>query len=185
MSYPAYGPPPRRKYRPRARWFVVGGVLLVLAVVVFVAALVWVLRPLTQEDAVFAAADGPVTLDLPADERRGIYQRDGEPVRCTAATPDGATIEVSRVTADVTYDEWTAVEQLTTGDGGVVLTCESDVEGAEVRVAGVPSTGGIVAGVVVGVVGPLLLGGAGFVVLLVTTILWATRPARPRGGPAR
>jgi hypothetical protein len=32
------------------------------------------------------------------------------------------------------------------------------------------------------VLAPLLLGGAGFVVVLVTGVLWSTRPPRPKHG---
>lgn len=180
MSYPPYGPTPTPKYRPRARWFVVGGGLVVLAVVVFVGALVLVLRPLAQEDAIVAAGAGPVTVDVPADEERALFTRDGEPVDCTVTDADGAAVELRAVSGEFTYNEWTAQQRFDTGAGDVMIDCRSAVAGAEARVAQVPSTGTFVGGLVVGILGPIVLGLAGVVTLVVTGILYGVRPPRPR-----
>ncbi|MFB9313863.1 hypothetical protein [Nocardioides plantarum] len=182
MSHPSYSPPPPadQKYRPRARWFVVGVVLVVLAGVVFVGGLFLVLRPLTQEDGIVAAGDGPVTLDVPAGEERAIFTRDDEPVDCTITDSAGEARPLRGISGDFTYNEWTAQQRFDTGSGDVVLDCTSTVEGAEARIAQVPSTGGFVVGLLVAILGPLALGFAGVVVLIVTGILYAVRPARPR-----
>jgi hypothetical protein len=180
VSYPSYGPPVQQKYRPRARWFVVGVVLLVLAGVVFAGGLFLVLRPLTQEDGVVAAGDGPVTVAVPGGEERAIYTRVGEPVDCTVTDADGKDRELRAVSGEFTYNEWTAQQRFDTGAGDVSLECTSSVEGAEARVAQVPSTGGFVVGLLVTILGPLTLGLTGLVVLVVTGILYAVRPARPR-----
>lgn len=181
MSHPPYGVPPvHQKYRPRARWFVVGVALLVLAGVVFVGGLFLVLRPLSQEDAIVAAGEGPVTLDVPAGEERAIYRRDGEPVTCTVTDADGEEQEVRGVSGSFTYNEWTADRRFDTGAGDVVVECTSSVEGAEARIAQLPSTATFVVGLLVAVLGPIVLGFAGLVTLVVTGILYAVRPARPR-----
>ena len=49
-----YGPPV--KYRPKARWFVIGAGLVLAAVLLFAGAWFTILRPLFHQDAVFAAS---------------------------------------------------------------------------------------------------------------------------------
>ncbi|MDO9458019.1 hypothetical protein [Nocardioides sp.] len=181
MSHPPYAPVPvPPKPRPRARWFVVGGALLVLAVAVFAGSFVVILRPLTQEDGIVAAGDGPVTVAVPPGEERALFTRAGEPAECTVTDAEGERVELEPVTGDFTYDEWTADDRFDTGAGDVVLDCTSTVAGAEVRVGQAPSTGAFVVGLLVGILGSIALGLAGFVVLLVTGILYVVRPPRPR-----
>lgn len=179
MSHPSYAAPPP-KYRPRARWWVVGVVLLLLAGLCFAGGLFWALRPLAQEDAVITAGEGPVTVDLPAGEERAVYARVGEPVACTAVDADGATVELRRISGDFTYDDWTAQQRFDTGAGDVVLDCTTVDPGSEVRVAQLPTTARFVTGLVLAIGGPVLFGLGGFVVLVVTGILYATRAPRPR-----
>ena len=88
---PPYGAPygappyrPRPAEAPRALWFVIGGVLLVLAPIIFVGALFTVLRPLTQEDAVFAADGQAGAGHLPAGEERALFIEDGCAGQCNA-----------------------------------------------------------------------------------------------------
>lgn len=169
--------PPRRK-RPRTIWFFVGGALLVLAPVVFVGALFTVLRPLTQQDAVFSASGSPVQLELPAGQERALFTDSGVSAGCSAVDGTGSPVELRPVTGDFTYNQWTAVSRFDTGDGEVTFTCAD--AGAQLRIAQLPSTGGFVAGVVIGVVAPLVLGGTGLLVLLITTILYVT--GAPRRG---
>ena len=54
--------------------------------------------------------------------------------------------------------------------------------GSTVDVGPSPSVAGLVGGILAAVLAPLLLGGAGFVVVLVTGVLWSTRPPRQRRG---
>ena len=170
-------PKPRRK-RPRTVWFFIGGALLVLAPVVFVGALFTVLRPLSEEDAVFAAGDSPVQLDLTAGEERALFTRTGVPADCSAVDGSGKDVEFRPVTGEFTFNEWTAVSRFDTGDGDVTFTCAGLDAGAEVRIAQLPSTGGFVTGIVIGVVAPLALGGMGMLVLVVTAVLYATGAPR-------
>ena len=83
---PSGGPPPYAgpptKPRPRGLWFLVGGVLLVMAPLVFVGALFSVLRPLTQEDAEFEVSESPVTVELPAGEERALFFDDLSDASC-------------------------------------------------------------------------------------------------------
>ena len=174
---PPYAAPPK-KPRPRALWFVVGGVLLVLAPLVFVGALFSVLRPLTQEDAVFVADGQAHTVDLPAGEERALFYEDLSDASCTGVGANGDPIDLRPITGEFTYNEWTAVGRFDTGDGAVTFTCQSAEGDEEVRIAQLPSTGTFIAGLLVGLIVPLVLGLIGIVILIVTGVLWATRPPR-------
>ena len=178
---PPYAAPPK-KPRPRALWFVVGGVLLVLAPLVFVGALFTVLRPLTQEDAVFRAdRTGRSRSISPPNEERALFN---DPLRTRRlhghrwVAP--ATIEFRGISGDFTYQSWTALARFDTGDGDVTFDCSGDGDQSEVRIAQLPSTGTFIAGLLVGLIVPLVLGLIGIVILIVTGVLWATRPPRPK-----
>ena len=175
-------PSPRRK-RPRAVWFFIGGALLVLAPIIFVGALFTVLRPLTQEDAVFAARDSPVRLGLTAGKERALFTDSGVSMDCSAVDGSGEAVEFRPVTGEFTFNEWTAVSRFETGDGDMTFTCAGLNPDSRLRIAQLPSTGGFVAGIVIGVVAPLVLGGIGLLMLIVTTILYTT--GAPRKEPDR
>lgn len=183
---PPAAPQPRRK-RPRTVWFFIGGTLLVLAPVIFVGALFTVLRPLTQEDAVFTVGDSPVQVDLTAGEERALFTDTGVSADCSAVDGSGEDVEFRPVTGEFTFNEWTAVARFDTGDGDVTFTCAGPDAGSELRIARLPSTGGFVTGLVIGVVAPLVLGGMGMLVLIVTAVLYATGAPRkePDVSPGR
>lgn len=177
---PGYaGPPQPTKYRPRARWWVIGGVLLVLAPVVFVASLFTVLSPLFREDAVFAADNQPHVVELPAGEERALFTPQGSTVSCSSTDGSGADVELRSVGGDFTVNEWQAVARFDTGDGEVTFQCQGAEPTGDVRVGSLPSGGAFVVGLLVGILVPIVLGGAGLVVLIVTAVLYASRPARP------
>ncbi len=174
-----YAGPPRRQ-RPRALWFFVGGGLILLAPVIFVASLFTVLSPLMNEDAVFEAADSPVQVSLPAGEERALFSS-GSVADCTATDGTGAEVEFRSVTGDFTINEWTAVARFDTGDGDLTFDCaESPLGGDRLRIGELPSTGGFVAGTVVGIVVPLVLGLVGLLMLIVVTVLYATGAPRQK-----
>jgi hypothetical protein len=160
-------------------WFFVAGALILLAPLIFVGALFSVLRPLTQEDAVFSSGDGPVQVDLPAGEERAIFTDGVGGSQCRASDGDGE-LELRGVTGDFTYNEWTAIHRFDTGDGDVTLECRSEFGDDRYRVAQLPSTGGFVAGIVIGVVAPLLLGGVGLIWMLILVVLAATGAPREK-----
>ena len=176
--HPAYAAPPPPRKRPRKIWFVVGGALVVLAPLVFVGAMFTVLRPLVQADAVFSVSKTPVQVDLPAGEKRVLFSNHGVSADCAAVDGSADAVEFRPVTGEFTFNEWTAVSRFTTGDGALTFTCDGLYPDSEVRVAQLPSTAGLVGGIVVGVVGPLLLGGVGLVMLVVTAVLYATGSPR-------
>lgn len=182
--YPPYPPPQPQKSRPRARMWVTGVLLLVLAAGSFAAGLFWVLAPLAREDAVLRTSDGPTTVDLPAGESRALFTRSGDLVACTATDADGRPVELRPVVGTFTYNDWTAQERFDTGAGDVTLDCSATgsapfEDDAEVRVGDAPSAGRLVAGLALAIGGPIVFGLAGFVVLVVALVLTLTRPKRP------
>ncbi len=150
---------------------------MLLGVAAFVVGLVVILSPLAREDAVVDAGAGPVTVDLPAGEERALFARDGGSVSCTAVDADGDRVDLRPVSAEFTYNEWTAVARFDTGAGDVTFDCPAAGDDGEIRVAQAPSTTTFVVGLLVAVVGALGLGFGGLAVLIVTGILYAVRPA--------
>lgn len=153
-----------------------------IAPIIFVGALFTVLRPLTQEDAVFAAGDTPVQVDLPSGEERALFSTDGTAVACSATDGSGRDLQLRAVTGEFTYNDWKAVARFDTGDGDVTFECDDLSPGAEVRIAQLPSTGVFVAGIVIGVVAPLVLGLVGFLMLIITAVLYASGAPRKEPG---
>jgi hypothetical protein len=172
--YPALPPIPVKK-RPGWWWFVVGGVLMLAAAVVFGIALARFLQTIAHTDARFPAA-GVHRVELPAHVRRGVYGIEVEPrPRCSATDGSGAPIRFQAPDDRFTYDQWVALVTFDTGDGHLTFTCSDRGGVTDLRVAQVPSGDDFARLGLVGVGVPLLLGGAGFLVVLVTGILWFTR----------
>jgi hypothetical protein len=179
MTQPPYAQPPP-KPRPRILWFFVGAGLVLLGIVVFLAALFTALRPLFHEDAVFPASSTRA-LDLPAHEDRALFT-DGGALTCTATDGRGTPLPLRAAGGSFTVNEWSGVARFDTGDGHVTLDCSGSQAGTRVRVGQVPDTGTLVGSLVVGILAPMVLGATGVIVLIVTTVLFLTRPARPRSG---
>jgi uncharacterized iron-regulated membrane protein len=189
VSTPYAGPSPYPspsfvpvKKRPRAWWFAVGGVLMVAAIVVFGISLARFLHTIAHTDARFPAA-GAHQVRLPPHVQRGVYGVAAEPrPRCSAIDGSGATIHFHTPDGTFTYDQWTALVTFDTGDGQVTFTCSHRAGITDLRVAQIPSGGDLARLGLLGVAVPLLLGGVGFLVVLIAGILWFTRRA-PRPGP--
>src|SRR3954452_1805902 len=175
-----YALPPRGgKSRPSALWFVLGGVLMVVAGVVFGVAIFHFARTVTHTDAEFAAV-GTHPVTLPAHTDRGLFVLDGRPIpRCRVTDTSGTALNFRRPDERFTYNRWVAVRVFDTGDGNILFTCPRSL-GGRIRIAEVPSGDDIARLGFVGVLLPLGIGGVGFVVVLVTGILWfSRRPGRP------
>jgi hypothetical protein len=174
---PYDGPSTPTKKRPSAAWFVVGGVLMVGAAVVFGIAIAHFVRDIRHTDAVFRAT-GSHAVTLPAGTDRGLYVPEGRPIPpCQVTDGSGAPLHFRQPDGRFTYGEWVAVRVFDTGDGNLVFTCGGGV-GGRIRIASVPSGDDFAWLGVVGVLLPLGVGGLGFVVVLVTSVLWYSR--RPR-----
>lgn len=181
-TYPQQPVPPygqrAEKYRPRVLWFFVGGALLLVSLIVFIGALLVALKPLFHEDAVFPASTRH-TLRLPAHTERALYTK-ADGLSCLATDGSGTPLTLRQVSGSFTINDWVAVARFDTGDGRVTLDCAQSDPSADVRVGQLPSTGTFLTAVVIGILVPLVLGVTGVIMLIVTTVLFLTRPARPR-----
>jgi hypothetical protein len=180
---PPYSTTGQVKKRPSAAWFAVGAAMLVVSVIVFVVALTGFLRAIAHTDAEFTSA-GVHQVTLPADSERAIFVAAGQPVVfCPLHDGSGTPLRMRSPESRFTYHDWVAVRVFDTGDGHATFSCRGAVIG-EIRIARMPSTGDFAGFGLLGILFPLGLGGAGCVVLLVTTILWVSRsPVVPSVGP--
>ncbi len=83
-------------------------------------------------------------------------------------------------TKDVGSGAWEGASTFDPGSGELEITC--DASGGEIQIGPAPEIGGFVGGLVGGILLALFLGAAGFVLLIVIGVLYAT--GRPRNVPA-
>ena len=179
---PVYGAAPA-KYRPQARWFVIGGGLVAAAVAIFLAALFAILAPLLHQDAVFPSSE-PHTINVPAHSQRALYTDGTSGLTCSAVDGTGAVIPLRLVTGSFHVNKWEAVFRFDTGNGEVNLDCSLTGDSSRVRVGEIPSTGTFVIGLLVGILGPVALGITGGLILVISFIRYLTRQPRPKGPEA-
>jgi hypothetical protein len=184
MGFP--GPPPLTPGRPRPRrvWFFVGGGLVLVAVMTFVLLLVLLLSRSTRTDdvATLSTSGEPVSLDVVAGERRMLFAVEGQPApRCTMTGADAEQVVLDPVGSSVTVGtdgtQWKGFATFTSRTDRVELTCDDAAPDQQVRV-GAPLGAGFVGGILATIFVPLILGGGGVAMLVVTTIFWFTRAPR-------
>jgi hypothetical protein len=165
------------KKRPSWAWFVLGGLLMLVAVAIAgftFGRLGWYIA---KDDAVFAAR-GNHTVTVPPHTQRGIFVVEGAAVpRCQVTDGSGATVQFTRPDTRFTFDQWEVVGLFDTGDGTLTFHCHRS--GGQLRIGRVPSDHELGHAVVVGFVVPLVMGGLGFVIVLVTLIVWFRRRSQP------
>lgn len=156
--------------------------LLVAGVGVGVTALVLTFRGFTAVDGTVEPGGSATVVVGEGDPgaTRLAWGVRGQPPRCDvvdAVTGDpvvrsgtGATY-----TKDLGGRSWRGLFRFEPGSGRLEVTCAA--AGGPLQIGPAPGAG-LLGGLAAGVLLPLLLGGAGLVVLLVTTILFATRPPR-------
>jgi hypothetical protein len=200
-GYPPGQPPLPQKYRPSWAWFLVGAALILLAGVIGVALFVWALRPFFSTDARVPADGRPHVVTVDTDGDRMLWRDDDvfDPGCRVVDTATGEEIALRPVTSQMTRDlgdgEFVASFRFSPGSGELEVTCaagagtdlddptDPDWEmgwGEEVVIGPAPNVGGMAAALAAGVIVPGLLGLTGLAMLVVTGILWATRPARPQ-----
>jgi hypothetical protein len=172
-------PPTPVKKRPSAAWFAVGGVLVLVAGIVFGVAIFRFVRQVSHADAVFPAS-GVHQVTLPAGTERAVFVPRGQRVSpCMVTTgTGGAPVQLRRPTDDFSWEDWVATRVFDTGDGNVTFTCPDHGHG-QIRIGTVPSQGDLAALGFIGVLLPLALGGIGALILIVTTVLWIKRRPTP------
>lgn len=188
-GYPPGHPPLPPKYRPSGWWFVVGGGLIVLALASAVGLFIWTLSAFFQTDATVAADGQPHEVAVETDGQRMLWRDDDvfDPGCSIVDLGSGEQVELRPVTSQFTKDfgegDWTAAYRFDPGSGRIAVTCAAPLspdDGGEVQIGPAPSIGGFVGGLIATIAVPSLLGLFGLATLIVTGILWSTRPTRPR-----
>jgi hypothetical protein len=193
-GYPPGHPPLPPKHRPSGWWFVVGGALIVLALAAGVGLFIWTLSAFFQTDATVAADGQAHEVTVDTDGQRMLWRDDDvfDPGCSIVDLGTGEQVELRPVTSQFTKDfgegEWTAAYRFDPGSGRLAVTCAAAPglddrgrdDGGEIQIGPAPSIGGFVGGLIATIAVPSLLGLFGLATLIVTGILWSTRPARPR-----
>lgn len=171
------------KYRPSPWWFGVGVIVLAVSLVAFGALLFLTLRDFLETDAVVAADGQPHQVTVGTDGDRMVWARDGGASDCTIIdAADGAPVATSFLAGTFTrtdgngsfHGEYT----IDPGSGQLQITCAAN--GSDVLIGPAPGFADFFGRLALAIVSLLVLGGLGFGILVVTGILFATRPARPR-----
>ena len=180
----AWPPPPplpaAAEARPSGWWFVVGGGLMLVGLAVGVTAFVLLFRGIMTTDASVPVDGDSHRVSVPTDGDRMIWAdtRAQRPQCKVTDRESGQEIPLEPTSGNFERNEQTAVRSFDSGSGDLDVTCEGDPATA-VEIGPAPGIPSFVGGILAAVLAPLLLGGAGFVIVLVTGVLWSTRPARP------
>lgn len=179
---PGYPPPPPPKKRPSGWWFVLGGALIAAAAVVGVAMFIWVLASFFETDAEVPADGQPHVVTVATDGDRTLWLEDGTGQTCQVVdTSDDEPVVQDPLLGTYKRSDsdgaWHAVSSFDPGSGTLEVTCTG---GGTALVAPAPQVGSFVVGILLTILLPLGLGMVGLVVLIVTGVLWALRPARPK-----
>lgn len=186
---PGYRPPPA-KYRPSAAWFVVGIGLVLAAAAVAVGMFVWLLVGFLHTDATVSVDGQPHRVTVGTDGDRMLWTSAAGQSCRVVDLATGQQVPMGRVSGSFTRSDsngdFTGVQRFDPGSGRLEVTCTPfagprDVAGGDTVLIGpMPRIGSFVVGILVAILVPGLLGLAGFVVLMVTGILWSTRQPRPK-----
>ncbi len=188
-GYPPGTPPLPPKKRPSGWWFVVGGVLIAAAVAAAVGLFIWTISGLFQTDATVLVDGQSHAVEVPTDGDRMLW------IDQTMTTPrcrvvDAATdrkIPLRPVSGEFqrsngSAGDWLGLWRFDPGSGRLEVTCIGALSRptASVEIGPAPRIGTFVGGILATIFIPLFLGLAGLAILIVTGILFATRPARPK-----
>lgn len=183
---PPYAAAPRpTKPRPSAWWFVLGGGLIVAAVAVGVALFAWALSGFLSTDGTVPADGQAHSITVGTDGDRMLW---GSAARqdCVVVDRAGDTpVQLRPVHGSFTRSDsrgsFVGFYRFSPGSGRLSVTCTPDeADGVgEVLIGPMPQVGSFVVGIIAGILVPLVLGLAGLALLIVTGVLFATRPPRP------
>ncbi|WP_244932258.1 hypothetical protein [Nocardioides sp. W7] len=184
---PSTPPSTPARARPSGWWFALGGGLLVAAVASGIALFVWTLSGFLDTDVTVLADGEAQQVQVPTDGDRMAWtwesRFDLDDPPCTIVdTATGAEVALRSPGGEFRRrdggGDWTGVARFDPGSGSLVVTCASAAGGLQLGPA--PSLGSFGLSLVATIVVPLVLGGLGLVVLLVTGILWSTRATTRR-----
>lgn len=190
-GYPPGHPPLPAKQRPSGWWFVLGTALIVAAAVAGVGIFLWTLSAFISTDATVRADGGTHRVTVGTDGDRVLWRDQAVPDPGCRIVDRATSEQVSlrpvggTMTKDLGDGAWVAAYRFDPGSGRLEVTCAArdglSVAGQSVEIGAAPSIGGFVAGLVATIAVPGLLGLLGLATLIITGVLWSTRPARPRG----
>jgi hypothetical protein len=197
MSHPAqppYGDPaapalPPRRRRPSGWWFVLGGGLVIAAVAAGIGLFVWTLAGFLETDATVQADGQPhrVSVGTAGDRMLWFDESTAQPHECRVIdTASGEELPLEPVTGDYrrsngTMGDWIGVRRFDPRSGELEVTCTGTYNQATVEIGKAPQIASFVGGMLAAILVPLVLGGAGLLVLIVTGVLFAT--GAPRKAP--
>ncbi|GAB3266784.1 hypothetical protein [Nocardioides dilutus] len=170
------------KPRPRVVWFVVGALLVVAGILAGVVLFVRIFDSgFLSVEATIPADGAPHPVTVATDGDRYLWEQEHGAAECVVRDADtGGAISLDPVNGTITRsvngDAWQAIASFDPGSGHLSVTCSADEGPAQIGPALV--VGDFVLRIVLAVVVPLLLFGLGLALLIGTTILWFTRPAR-------
>ena len=192
-GYPLGHPPLPQKYRPSWVWFLIGAAMVVVAALLGIALFVWALWPFFSTDARVPVDGRPHLVSVDTDGDRLLWRVEDlfDPLCTVVDAQTGSEMDLRPVTSQLTRDtgdgEYVAAYRFDPGSGRLEVTCGADADadwfvgwGNDVAIGPAPQVGSIAIALLALVVGPGLLGLLGLATILVTGILWATRPARPK-----
>jgi hypothetical protein len=181
-GYPPGQAPLPTKPRPSGWWFVVGSVLIVGAVAAAVGLFIWTLSAFLDTDARVAADGQPHQVTVGTDGDRMLWFEEGSAQTCQIVDrASGDVVVLDRVSA--TYErsdtdgDWHGFARFDPGTGNLEVTC---APAGTVLIGAAPKIGNFVVGILATIFVPLFLGLFGLAILIVTGILFATRPPGSR-----
>jgi hypothetical protein len=123
---------------------------------------------------------GTHRVHLPAHTQRMVFgDGDTEGAFCSAHEPRGTAVRFRPLGGESRAEDHASdFARFDTGDGRLVFQCFGSA-GDTLWITPVPSRSSLVWLILLGAVGPFVLGGIGVLVLLVTTVLWVSRRPAP------
>ncbi|GAB3782832.1 hypothetical protein GCM10027601_14060 [Nocardioides ungokensis] len=169
----------------------VGGGLVLAGLAIGVGLFVWTLRGFLDTEATVPADGRPHAVSVGTDGDRMLWGHDGVPNRADCLVRDRATgrnVVPSPVGGSFSRSDssgtWVGLLRFDAGSGRLEVTCTRSA-GEEFQIGAAPDFAAFVGGILATVLVPLVLGGIGLVVLIVTGVLFATGgPRKPQPAPS-
>jgi hypothetical protein len=167
---------------------VVGGGLILAGLALGIGMFVWTLRGFMQTDATVPADGRAHSISVGTDRDRVLWVRPLDPADCTIVDlATGREVTFTGVAGTFTRShgsgEWRAGEQFDPGSGELSVRCARSGGPAEIGPA--PKIGSFVAGILLTILVPVVLGLLGLVVLIVTGVRFASGGPRTGQEPGR
>jgi hypothetical protein len=186
--YSVYQKPLPRRRRPSAWWFAVAALLMLAGIAIGVFLIVQTVAGFLKTDVTVDVDGQPHVGTVPTDGDRMLWIDETliEPSCEIVDTETGEVVELDEPGATYTRGNGKIGDALGTytfdpGSGRLQVTCTPEMQSV-VEIGPAPEFGRFFGGLAAGILIPLLFGGAGFVMLIVVAVLYAT--GRPRDVPA-